>query len=469
MSGREVNKDEHNEASQNVMDTDDGTTMDEALENHLLGETGSGSDVQSCTSSVLNTPNRKLSNDDGSDDDTNKTVIPMVVDEPNPKVIVPKKKWRKNLTKSQRNKMKKLLESGLPKGEARNQVLSNVVPGTPANKRSRDGDQGSAEKPDAKRTKGNLCPKERAGLSTSRQGTSKKDAIKSNDKVKGKDGVEKQPETPKSPWSKNGRSYKDVASLVKVAVVLCGFPDVQMTLEQLDLVQEALLLKIEEQRFAETKPKFTKCSYRNGYIVFTCKDKVTALWLKDVTRSIAPWKDAKLVAMDEKDIPLPDTYHAFFPMSANFDNDRIKGLLESQNDGLSTKGWKILTRTNPGNKHAEWFLNVDGESLKTLSSNNFVLNFRFGETFLRKTKTQGQIQIENEEQNKEQEDNNTLEVTGSGAKTVDSTGNNAAATDNVDDPVNEKKMPSNRGLKERSVAPAKKELRSVNRQNNDTN
>lgn len=171
----------------------------------------------------------------------------------------------------------------------------------------------------------------------------------------------------------NGRSYSDTAKLVKIGIMLTNYPKVQMSTEQLDALQEALLLKIEMQRNEDVKPKFAKCSYKQGYLALDCKDQITANWLKDVTGSLSPWDNAELIALDVKDIPRPDTFHAFFPLSADFSDERLKGLIESQNDGLSTNGWKILNRTN-ANKHAEWLLNVDEDSLAILSKRNFVLS-----------------------------------------------------------------------------------------------
>lgn len=63
-------------------------------------------------------------------------------------------------------KMKKCIESGLTKLEARKQVFSSGVHQNPCSvKRTRDGDQGSSGEYQAiKRMKENLCPKLRAGL-----------------------------------------------------------------------------------------------------------------------------------------------------------------------------------------------------------------------------------------------------------------------------------------------------------------
>ncbi|XP_055522425.1 uncharacterized protein LOC129716615 [Wyeomyia smithii] len=130
---------------------------------------------------------------------------------------------------------------------------------------------------------------------------------------------------------------------------------------------------------------FAKCSYKSGYMVLHCKYQETALWLKDVTRSLVPWENAELVALDVEDIPRPEIFHAFFPLGAAFNDERIRGLIESQNSDITTKNWQIINRTN-ANRHAERTLYMDEDSLQILAKRQFMLNFRFGETQIRKMK-----------------------------------------------------------------------------------
>lgn len=382
------------------METETTVGNEEILENQLLSD--SVTEVQSCSSSILNTPKRddvkdvSMLSDSDDDDGINVTIRTAVTggsgDKPSAD-SASKIKWRKNISKTKRNKIKKLLETGLSMEEARRQVLSNVVSETPNSaKRSRDGDQGSSvEKQDVKRAKSNLCPKVRAGLSvaTGNQAGSKKETDQSEGKVDEIGGVAGLSNRSSAFSNSGGRSFKDVASQVKIGIIVKDYPKVQMTTAELDAVQDALLWKIEEQRNEAIKPKFAKSSYKNGYLSLVCKDQVTATWLKDVTKTLTPWENAELIALDEKDVPRPEMFHAFFPLSADFSNERLMRLIESQNDEISTAGWRILNRSN-ANRHAEWTLNIDVDSLKTLSERNFVLNFRFGETQLRKVKTLAQ-------------------------------------------------------------------------------
>ncbi|XP_055623627.1 uncharacterized protein LOC129767040 [Toxorhynchites rutilus septentrionalis] len=163
------------------------------------------------------------------------------------------------------------------------------------------------------------------------------------------------------------------------------YPNTDLTSAQLDSIQNALLTAIEQQRNEPVKPKFFNCSYKSGYLILSCKDHQTSEWLKKVVPGIILDDNIKLVALDAKNIPRPEILHAFFPQSATFSDKRLKSLIESQNENLSTDKWRILKRSNPNEIHADWTLTVDEASMRQLTSTNFNINFRFGGTKLRKT------------------------------------------------------------------------------------
>lgn len=148
----------------------------------------------------------------------------------------------------------------------------------------------------------------------------------------------------------------------------------------------------------------------------------------------------------------------FFPVSANFSDERLKGLIESQNDGINTNGWNILNRTN-ANKHAEWKLYLDEESLRTLADRNFVLNFRFGETQLRKVKTQGRSQDDGNTNGNEPELNVEQETTPNDLKTETS----GAKMEALTEAVNYKR--SQLEVHDRLIAPPKRKQERITGKN----
>lgn len=44
---------------------------------------------------------------------------------------------------------------------------------------------------------------------------------------------------------------------------------------------------------------------------------------------LSPWENAKLIGLYEKDIPRPEVFHAFIPLSGDYSDERLRGLKES--------------------------------------------------------------------------------------------------------------------------------------------
>lgn len=266
------------------------------------------------------------------------------------------------LTRSQRKQLRTLREKGKDRKEALSIILNKEVTSF---KRSRnDLDKSATEDPEQKRVKHHLDPRERAQLYSNRAPQNK--------------GQQNPPKKASS-----GSSYSDMAKSVKVGIIPKDFPNVQLTTAQLDLLQEALLLRVVQQRNEPIKPKFNNLIYKSGYMVLICKDQETAVWLKKISPSMKPWEGAELMAMDEAAIPRPDMLRAFFPQSSSYDDDHIKALIESQNN-IDTTNWRIVKRSILKDIHVEWIFTVEGASMEKLQKSKYTLNYRFGEIQLRK-------------------------------------------------------------------------------------
>lgn len=277
----------------------------------------------------------------------------------------PSKKFP-TLTRSQRKQLRTLREKGKDRNEALSIILNKESEPTSSKRSRNDLDKSATEDPKQKRVKHHLDPRERAQQSTN-------SAPQKN--VSGQQNP---------PMRKTaGISYSDMAKSVKVGIIPKDFPTVQLTTAQLDLLQEALLLRVVQQRNEPIKPKFNNLIYKSGYMVLICKDQETAEWLKRISPSMKPWEGAELMAMDEVAIPRPEMIRAFFPQSSSYDDDRIKALIESQND-ITTTNWRIVKRSILKDIHVEWIFTVEGASMEKLKKSKYTLNYRFGEIQLRK-------------------------------------------------------------------------------------
>lgn len=181
-------------------------------------------------------------------------------------------------------------------------------------------------------------------------------------------------------------TYEQIVSRVILGIIPAGYPEVELTPEQQEVVKDALLEKVLEQRREKFKPKFVYCKARAGYVLLSCQDSTTANWVKTAVSELVPWEEAILEALEEAHIPRKEVLLAFFYRSKKDDNDTIRGYLESQNDDLDTSAWKILHRT-ARNEHVKWAFTVDAASMQVLEDRQLVVNYKFGQTLFRKKRS----------------------------------------------------------------------------------
>lgn len=347
----------------------------------------SGSDTHSCSSSILNTPERTGDDDEYDDDDNyedsiNVTLLSVSPTKQLPISVMgqpkdlsnPEHGKRKNLSGAGQKRFKRLLDSGHSRQEALSLAQATQKP-TDLSKRPRHSDLNVS---------GNPRP-----LKIPRQNSNVQqriEAIRS----------EHSGHTSKKTEERKNPSYKDVVSGVKVGILPSGYPNVELTTQQLVSTQKAILCKVAEHRKDTIKPKFGNCAFKSGYLVILCKNQETAVWLKTIIPTLKPWADAKLIAVEEKNIPRPEILIGFFPWSSEDSNNNILELLEGQNNGLVVDAWRILQR-NAINQHVELIFTVDGVSMNTIKKNKFKLDYKFGNAQIRE-KFKKNRQVETTEQ-----------------------------------------------------------------------
>ncbi|XP_058839096.1 uncharacterized protein LOC131694630 [Topomyia yanbarensis] len=162
-----------------------------------------------------------------------------------------------------------------------------------------------------------------------------------------------------------------------MAIIPVGYPANTLSHEQLNATRCALIDSVMEQSSSNTRPKFRKCTYKQGYLEIVCVDKDTAKWLKDATAVIKPWEGASLEAVEVSQIPKQALYIGYFPDSIDRSDGNSLRLLQNQNDNFCTERWKIVKRTTIL-KMVELLLVVDEASVKLITSQHNQLNYVFG-------------------------------------------------------------------------------------------
>lgn len=339
----------------------------------------------SCSSSILNTPRQTRQgkhydddkhSDDSDEDDVNVTLLSVNTNANSSRQDHGGTKLdgeiMKPLSGAGKKRFKRLVDSGVEPDEARRLALIPLdTPNLDPAKRFRNSESNSSgENPRPKKQGRPLGPKLSLGVKSVQHRLEQYGA--------GSSGQSKGTESRVKP------SFKEVLTSVKVGILPKDYPNAELTFEQLIATQKAVLNNVVHQRKEKVKPKFGNCLLRPGYLVIICKNQETSDWLKNTISNIRPWEGANLVAVDEDQIPQPETLIGFFPMSAEDSNEDILALLEAQKDGLIVDSWKIFLRKIINKRHVELTFSVDGVSMKTLKGCDFVLDYKFGNAPIRK-------------------------------------------------------------------------------------
>ncbi|KAM8714846.1 hypothetical protein ACLKA7_001249 [Drosophila subpalustris] len=178
------------------------------------------------------------------------------------------------------------------------------------------------------------------------------------------------------------RSYSEVTSAERFAVIPMGYPKALFSTKELSRVQEAILDVIRTQRQGAIKPYFTGCTFRPGWLLISCANKETADWLKETVPELKPWTGAKMELVAEANMPKPQVYIGYFPKTEKYSNEDILQLLEGQNRALRIGDWRILNRVDRG-KQIELTFSVDPLSDEQLKSVGYRLCYGFGQVHIR--------------------------------------------------------------------------------------
>ncbi|KAL7723914.1 hypothetical protein ACLKA6_014508 [Drosophila palustris] len=163
------------------------------------------------------------------------------------------------------------------------------------------------------------------------------------------------------------RSYSEVTSAERFAVIPMGYPKALFSTKELSRVQEAILDVIRTQRQGAIKPYFTGCTFRPGWLLISCANKETADWLKATVPELKPWTGAKMELVAEANMPKPQVYIG-----------SSKGKIVPYASG--TGGYSIVWT---GGKQIELTFSVDPLSDEQLKSVGYRLCYGFGQVHIR--------------------------------------------------------------------------------------
>lgn len=187
------------------------------------------------------------------------------------------------------------------------------------------------------------------------------------------------------PPSKVSRPTLEVAGGIVMVVAARDYPTTSLTHAQTNEVKSAILKEVVQQKDSELKPRFESCVHVKGYLRVHCSDQETRQWLQRVVSKLTVPEGIKLKVASEKNLLKGDIYTGFFTDSRKDTNEAILEFVESQNDGINTSKWKILTRKEmQKGQLVELMFTVDQASSKSIQNLGCELNYKFNKVKVRK-------------------------------------------------------------------------------------
>lgn len=130
--------------------------------------------------------------------------------------------------------------------------------------------------------------------------------------------------------------YRQVLDGQKVGVIHKRYPKINFTTKQLKAIQETIIEEILKVEEGSLQPKFLGTIFKTDYLVINCADEAMKEWLCNVVPRFKLWEDADLKVLRGENLPKAQIFNAFFPNSAEDNNEKNLRLIKVQNKGLCT-------------------------------------------------------------------------------------------------------------------------------------
>lgn len=174
-------------------------------------------------------------------------------------------------------------------------------------------------------------------------------------------------------------SFEEAASSIKVAI-LSRDPEKNLSRVELMAVEEAFVREIIAG--AEHKLRFTGIHFRPGMLMVDCVDERTVKWLKEKAPRLQKWEGPTLKACVGEEIPKTYVIEVFFPKSINLNDEDLLALVNSQNEDVHTRLWKVLSSKEEVSGKLLTIV-IDERSYIGIKKRGNSLFYRFGKVLVR--------------------------------------------------------------------------------------
>lgn len=172
-------------------------------------------------------------------------------------------------------------------------------------------------------------------------------------------------------------TYSQALSCIKLGITPVDPVKSPMSSEEMEIVKKAIKKELREKDDAEKHPEFEAMSFKSGWMIITCSNEDTAVWLRARFDKVKATSGLDITLVEQDKFPKTYIVNGFFGSSEDETNEDMLTYIGNQNKGLPAKSWQVISRTREGQMD-HLVLGMDQESWKMLDAVGGKIAYLFG-------------------------------------------------------------------------------------------
>jgi hypothetical protein len=145
------------------------------------------------------------------------------------------------------------------------------------------------------------------------------------------------------------KTHKKAATGIKMVIIHRRHPNMTLDQNQADIIQEKVSDLVDVNPVGEAPPQFLHSRFAQGILTNTCANEFTKAWLMRVVERLGElWESMELKVVDFRDLPKRPRVLVRIP--GNMEVTKVVSRLRTQNPGLNTVDWAVMSRKVVGRK-----------------------------------------------------------------------------------------------------------------------
>ncbi|XP_037929177.1 uncharacterized protein LOC119677604 [Teleopsis dalmanni] len=172
----------------------------------------------------------------------------------------------------------------------------------------------------------------------------------------------------------SGSSYDSVANSLRIVILPKFYPEATLSRDEQGKIEELLIEKM--YKGWDSKLRFSGIHFRSGLILIDCVDEEAAKFVHRAAPELDGWAGVELTTCTGDNIPSIYMMTVYLPRAKGVDTEKLLKLLITQNEGLHTQLWRVISGKDVKNGKL-LTIGIDSLSQEAIKTNGCRVFYRF--------------------------------------------------------------------------------------------